>query len=155
MNIELDSLLEFLMWKRHQQTIFTEWKVGPSQATSRKEDVSMSLIMTVVQECPLSVAFTDAKGNPAKVESGAWSSSNEAIVKIATGDDPTQVIVWAVGAIGTAQVNVKADARFGPEVKEIIGMLDVEIVGAEATTVVISAGTPSDVQPHIEPHKKK
>jgi len=111
----------------------------------------MSLIMTATQECPLSVTFKDAQGNPAKVESGEWSVTDPSIFEIHPNDtDLTKAIVVA-RAPGTGQVNVKADARFGPDVKEIFGLLDVEIVSAEAVVVEISAGTPIET-PHVEPH---
>lgn len=116
----------------------------------------MSLIMTAVQECKLTVSFKDAKGNPATVESGSWSSSDSGIVTVHPAtDDVTQCIVAAVGPAGTAQVNVKADAKMGPETKEIIGVLDVEIVAAEATVVEISAGVPQDIDPQIDPRGNK
>lgn len=150
------SFFEFLLWKENQKRITTEWAVGPSRETIQKEYIKMSLIMTVTQECQLSVTFKDAKGNVAAVESGVWSSSNPDIIKVVPGvTDPTKCLVVAVGSIGTGQVNVTADARFGPDVKEIIGVLDVEIVGGEATVVEISAGTPTEIGPEINPLKKK
>jgi hypothetical protein len=115
----------------------------------------MSLIMTVAQECPLSVTFKDDQGNPAQVESGEWSVTDPSIITIHTDpQDLTKAIVAATGVPGTGQVNVKADARFGPDVKEIFGLLDVQIVSSEATVVEISAGTPSDMNPTVTPHAK-
>jgi hypothetical protein len=151
-----DSLFfEYLLWKEHQKQITVEWKIGPAREVQSKE-FTMSLIMTVTQECLLTVAFKDAKGNPAKVESGEWSSSNPDIIKVFPDTaDLTKCIVAPVGPTGTGQVNVKADARFGPEVKEVIGVLDVEIVGGEATVVEISAGVPQEQNPTATPQKKK
>ena len=112
----------------------------------------MSLIMTTVQECPLEVKFRDAHGNEAQVENIVWSSSAEDILKVNANDaEPNKAIVLAVGSPGTGQVNVKADPKIGEPVGEIVGVLDVEILAAEATVVEISAGTPIDT-PHVEPH---
>lgn len=112
----------------------------------------MALIMTTTQECPLEVKFRDAHGNEAKVENIVWSSSDESILKVNANDVEThKAIVVAVGSPGTGQVNVKADPKLGEPVGEIVGLLDVEILAAEATVVEISAGTPIET-PHPEPH---
>ena len=166
-----DNWKEILLWWKRRKKVYIEWRVGPV-ATSKKqpvssyrkippifdhekESVSMSLIMTTTQECPLEVAFKDAHGNAAAVENIRWTSTSEEIIKVNANDaEPTKAIVVAVGSPGTGQVNVTADARVGEGTNEIIGVLDVEIKAAEATIVEISAGTPIET-PHVEPHGKR
>lgn len=115
----------------------------------------MSLIMTVTQECPLEVKFKDSQGNEAPVENIQWSSSDPNIIIVHANDAvPTKAIVLAAGVAGTGQVNVKADPKIGEPVGEIVGLLDVEIIAAEATVVEISAGTPIET-PHVEPIKRR
>jgi hypothetical protein len=88
----------------------------------------MALIMTATQECPLEVAFKDSRGNPAAVENIQWGSSDEGIVKVNPNDaEPQKAIALSV-AVGTAQVNVRADARVGTGTNEIVGLLVVEIL---------------------------
>lgn len=163
-----DILAKIIMWFRGtKKDLIAHWTVGPvgpvtqtqqqpqQQQQPQHKESDMSLILTATQQCPLQVAFKDSQGNEAKVESGAWSVTDPAILTLDPDPtDPHYCLVKATGAVGTGQVNVKADARFGPDVKEIIGVLDVEVVGAEATVVEISAGTPEEIGT-IDPVAKK
>jgi len=87
------------------------------------------------------VSYVDAKGNPAKVEDGSivWSSSDDSIVTV-TQDaiDPATAWVAAVGPLGQAQASVTADADLGDGVRELVTMLDVEIVSGEAVAGTIT-----------------
>lgn len=171
---DLESILEFLLLRKRQK-VYLEWRIGPvgNQGSTPapppayrfppidllpilgddKESVSMALIMTATQECPLEVVFKDSRGNPAAVENIVWGSSDENVVKVNANDaEPNKAIALSV-SVGTGQVNVKADARVGTGTNEIVGLLVVEILPAEATVVEISAGTPIET-PHVEPHKK-
>ena len=175
MNLDLSDLPDnwkevLLFWKRRKK-VFIEWRIGPV-GTSKKQSISygntrkilpifgnekenetMALIMTATQECPLEVKFKDSHGNDAAVENIVWGSSDEGIVKVNANDvQPNKAIALSV-AVGTAQVNVKADARVGTGTNEIVGLLVVEILAAEATVVEISAGTPIET-PHVEPHRR-
>lgn len=163
----MNSFLKWLFMRRRNGKLTIEWRIGPVGVSKnvsknllkvnvrKKEgDASMSLIMTTTQECPLEVAFKDAHGNPAVVENITWGVSDEAILKVNANDaEPQKAIVLSTGTVGTGQVNVKADARVGSGVNVITGLLDVEILPAEATVVEISAGTPIET-PHVEPHAR-
>jgi hypothetical protein len=112
----------------------------------------MALTLTAVQQVKVSVSAVDAKGNPAEVEDVAFSSSDESVLTVtAEADDPTQGLAVAV-AIGTAQVKVTADADIGEGVKTLTGLLDVEVVAAEAVSLSVAAGTPED-QPVVTHHE--
>lgn len=104
---------------------------------------TMAFLLQVGQEVDLSATYTDASGNPAQVESQTWESSDEDVVSVVEGDDGTAVATSE--ALGTAQVTLRADARFGTEVAEIIGVLDVEVIASEAVSATITPGTPRGV----------
>ena len=157
------NFLQRIGMKSDKKQITVDWRIGPvserkstqlltGKVSKRKEgEASMSLIMTTVQECPLQVVFKDSQGNPAPVENIVWTSSDENIITVTTdASDPTKAVVAATGTTGTGQVNVQADARVGSGTNEITGLLDVEILSAEATVVEISAGTPVD-KANVEP----
>jgi hypothetical protein len=102
----------------------------------------MSLILTDEQKCSLSVAFTTAAGHPAPVDGvPQWSVSDANVLNLTVAADGMSAVV-ASGALGTAQVNVQADADLGSGVTTISGVLDVEVKPAQAVSVGISAGTP-------------
>jgi hypothetical protein len=148
-------MFDWLFGKKNKD-LTAHWTVGPVGQQPQHKESDMALILTATQQCPLQVTFKDAQGNPAAVESGEWSATDPAILTV-TPDaaDLTKALVKATGVVGTGQVNVRADARFGPETKEIIGVLDVEVVGAEATVVEISAGTPEEQGAAPEPQGKR
>ena len=103
------------------------------------------LLITDSQKCALAIAIVDRKGNPASVDGvPAWSSSDATLLTVEAGADGLSAVVTAVGPLGTAQVNVTADADLGGGVKPIAGVLDVQVVGGEAASVNISAGTPEE-----------
>lgn len=105
----------------------------------------MAFLLPVGTKVALTVSFTDADGKPARVDgTPVWASSDEAIVSVVAEADGLSATATNVSA-GAAQVSVRADARFGPEVVELIGTLDVESLGPEAVTVTITAGTPEPV----------
>jgi hypothetical protein len=111
----------------------------------------MALTLTAVQQVGVSVSAVDAKGNPAPVENVQFSSSDEAILTVTVDPtDPTKATAVAVGTTGTAQVKVQADADIGEGIKNLTGLLDVEVVAAEAVSLGIAAGTPED-QPTTPP----
>lgn len=98
------------------------------------------------QSLPLFVAFVDAKGAPAVVDGfPAWAVSDESLATLIVAADGLSAVVMPVGPVGMFKVQVKADADMSGEVKEILGELDIEVIGGEAVAVNISAGAPSDI----------
>jgi hypothetical protein len=92
----------------------------------------------------------DAKGNPAPVENVVFEGSDPNIILVRTDEtDQTKATVLA-RTVGTAQVTVTADADIGEGEKELMGLLDVQVVAAEAVALSITAGTPED-QPAVPP----
>ena len=105
----------------------------------------MSLVLTDIQKVTLSVAFVDKAGNPAKTDGApVWSSSATNIATVTPATDGLSAVVETVGPLGSAQIQVSADADLGEEVKTISGTLDIEVTGSEAVSIVVNAGTPED-----------
>lgn len=102
------------------------------------------LLMTSTQQATLSLDPRDAKGHPAALDGvPVWSVADPAVATVTPAADGLSAIVAGV-APGSTQVNVVADARIGPDVREIAGVLDVQIAPAEAVSLGISAGTPTE-----------
>ena len=78
------------------------------------------------------IAYVDAKGNPAQVEGApVWTSSDDTVVSLSVSADGFSATVTP-GALGTAQITVKADADMGAGVTEIITIGDIEVVAGAA-----------------------
>jgi hypothetical protein len=117
------------------------WSFGP-QITMRS---TILYQLPVSKKVPVSVSFVDSAGNPALIDGvPVWESSDASKVTLDVAADGLSAFVLSAGPIGTAQVSVKADAKMGPDIKEIIGLLDVEIVAGEAVTVVLNPGEAVD-----------
>ena len=101
--------------------------------------------MTDSQQVGLSIQPVDKKGNPAAVDGvPEWASSNSEVVTVEAAADGLSAVAKAVGPLGTATVSVKADADLGAGVTEIAGSLEITITAGGATSVTITAGTPSE-----------
>lgn len=108
-----------------------------------RRNAAMAFMLQSGQQVDLTATYQDAHGNPAQVESQTWSSSDDTVLTVDDHDDGTATAT-TTGTLGTAQIQLTADARFGDEVHDITGVLDVEVVAAEAVTAVITPGEPSE-----------
>lgn len=100
----------------------------------------MSLTLSTVQQCDLSINPVDAKGNPAAVDGApVWASSDPTVVSLVASGTTATIVAQKPG---TAQVTVSADADLGTGVTTITGVLDVIVVAAQAVAIDIKAGTP-------------
>lgn len=102
----------------------------------------MAFILQDGQEVDLAANYLDRHGNPATVETQQWSSSDDTIIEVTDNGDGTATA--AAVAIGTGQVQLLADARYGEDVSEIRAVLDIEVVAAEAVNATITPGEPID-----------
>lgn len=88
------------------------------------------------------VAIKDAAGNPAKVEGDllTWSVSGDlSLGDLEVAADGLSAIFKRNGAIGTCTVEVKGDADLGPDVKEIVGKVEIACLGGEAVVFELEA----------------
>lgn len=100
-------------------------------------------IISADQELDLELSISDSYGNQATVDgTPTWTSGDDAIVALAVSGDGFTAVASAVGPVGTAQVSVRADADIGDGLREIIAVLDIEVVGGEARLVALNAGEP-------------
>ena len=107
----------------------------------------MALTLQVTQQFPIEIQPVDARGNPAAVDGApTWSVSDDTLLKVEAADDGLSAVVSALGPVGSAQVTVRADARMGAEVREIVGTLDVSLVAAEAATLRLVPGVPTEIE---------
>jgi hypothetical protein len=116
------------------------WEVHPDGTRSK---IEMAFTLTDVQQVTLAITAVDARGNPAKLDGApVWASSDTALLTIAPAADGLSCVATAVGPLGTAQITVTADADLGAGVRELQGLLDIEIIASEALNVTIVPGTP-------------
>lgn len=102
-----------------------------------------SMIITDTQQFDVAIKPLDKKGKPAQVDgTPAWASSDPSIATVEASADGLSAVVKATDNLGAVQVSVKADADLGAGVRELIGVLDVEVVAGEAASLSIIAGTP-------------
>jgi hypothetical protein len=100
-----------------------------------------AFILTDEQKVEAFLRPKTAAGNPAKVDGvPVWSSTDTAILTVAAATDGLSAIVTTVGQLGTAQVNVTADADLGDGVRSIAATQDFEVKAAEAVSVGIEVG---------------
>jgi hypothetical protein len=105
------------------------------------------LTLTATQQCDLTLEVTDSKGNPATVDGvPVWSSADETRVSVEAAADGMSATIVAEGPATTqpVQISVTTDADLGEGIKPLVGLLDVTIVGAEATVIAITPGTPTE-----------
>jgi hypothetical protein len=94
------------------------------------------------------VSYADARGKPAKVDGAVmWSSSDDTIATVVVDPaDSTKATVSAADNLGQAQITAKADADLGAGTRELLTLLDVEVVGGEAVKGTIEpVGAPVPV----------
>lgn len=107
-----------------------------------KRGVTMAFEMTATQKVLVSVAFTDVKGNPARVDGvPEWATDNSDVLSIVPAADGLSCEVLAVGVVGTGNVQVRADADMGVGVVPVIGILEVSITAGPASVVALTPGT--------------
>jgi uncharacterized radical SAM superfamily protein len=79
------------------------------------------------------VSAVDAKGFTAQVEGVEFSSSDETIVTVDSAGVMTPV------GIGSATINVVADALIGEGVEALVGLLEVTTVAGKAVSLNVTA----------------
>lgn len=102
--------------------------------------------LKVSQSLPLSIAPVDKFGNAAKVDGApSWSLTDPSLGSLSPASDGLSAVLVPSGKIGSASVQVNADADLGEGVKAIVGELPVDFLAGDAASVSIAAGDPSDV----------
>ena len=103
----------------------------------------MAISITDIQKFTASIQPVDARGNPALVDGvPVWSVGDGSILSLTAAPDGLSAEVLAVGALGTTQVTVEADADLGSGVVPLTGILDVTVVGSQAVSLNIATSVP-------------
>jgi len=106
---------------------------------------NMRLVLTDIQQVVLDIKPVTAAGNPAPVDgTPTWDLSDQTLGTLNVAADGLSATFVTSGKLGSAQINVTADADMGEGVKTISGMLEFEVVASEAASLGISAGTPTN-----------
>lgn len=99
--------------------------------------------LKVTNKLPLSLKLVDKFGNPAPVDGApVWSLTNPALGTLNVAADGMSAELVPAGPLGSFSVQVSADADLGEGVKTIFGELPIDLIGGDAVSVVIEAGTP-------------
>lgn len=105
----------------------------------------MKLVLTDIQQVELSIAPVDAAGNPAPVDGvPTWDVSDPTLGTLTVATNGLSAMFVTSGKLGSGQINVSADADMGEGVKTITGVQEIEITASEATSLGITAGTPTN-----------
>jgi len=107
------------------------------------EGEHMNVTLNDTQKVKASITLVDVKGNPAQVDGvPVWESSNEELLSVTPEADGMSATISAVGALGTGQVKVGADADLGAGTTQLVGVLDVDVIASEATAISFAVSTP-------------
>jgi len=116
--------------------------------TNDNGGVEIMVTMTTTQQVDIGpITATDRRGNPAPLDGApTFGSSDEAVctVEAHPSGDPAMALAKAVGPTGSVQITVSADADLGEGVKPIQGILQIDVLAAEASTLVIATGQPTE-----------
>ena len=105
----------------------------------------MPFVLTTDQKTRVAVSLRDRYDNPATIDgTPRWETSDPGVITVSTLDDGRTGDIVTAGRLGAAQVTVRCDADVGDGVRELVGVLDVEVVGGEA---VLLALTPAAAEP--------
>ncbi len=92
---------------------------------------------------PATVAYVDAKGNPATVDGApVWASSNEGVATVAAAADGMSASIVPGSTLGDTDITVTADADLGSGIVQLIATGTVTVVAGQAVTGAITFGTP-------------
>lgn len=93
----------------------------------------------------ISVVINDKKGNPASVDGmPQWSSSDDALVSLTPSEDGMSATVVSLGATGTVQISVSADADMGEGVRTMTGSALIDVMAGEAFAFALMLGEDFD-----------
>lgn len=105
----------------------------------------MPYVLTTDQKTRVAFSATDSFGNEASIDGvPRWQTSDPAVVYIAPHADGRSADIVTAGRTGSAQVTVHCDADLGGGVRELVGVLDVDVVGGEAVMIALTPGAAED-----------
>jgi len=116
-------------------------RAGHGTPTIYNEGSIHMATLTDTQQVLLSVAETDAKGEPVTADTLTWTSDNPAAGVLNVSTD-TYSAEFVAGAPGVANITVADTAN-----PALTGALVLTVVSGAATSLVVTEGTPEDQPP--------
>jgi len=137
--VSVSGTLDFILEEEKKPGFL--WSIKSNGVITK--NISM-LVLPNDHKVTASIQPVDAKGNPATIDGlASWSSSSTDIVTVTNiSTDSLSADVVPGTALGTAQINVTADADLGGGVTTINGVLDVQVVAGQAVGFTISTAPP-------------
>jgi hypothetical protein len=149
--VALGGTFKLSMREVYQPGAFVTLTLGAFTVKARGDDMAYTL--PVDMQVDVVVSYVDSDGNPANVDGGVtWATSDPQIAAVvATPGNSFEAVVRPGGQLGQAQITATADADLGDGVRELITMMDVEVVAGEAVAGTITpAGGPTPI-PEVQP----
>lgn len=98
---------------------------------------------TTIEQLPVSIQPVNAKGQPAEIDGPAtWLTDSSDLLTLEPSDDGLTCLIKSTGMPGRAVVQVTCDADLGEGTTPLVGTIDIEVVSAPATSIVVTPGTP-------------
>lgn len=103
----------------------------------------MSNVLTDEQKTNLVIKPETAAGNPARIDGvPVWTASDPSVLDLQVDPNGLSAEAVTTGKLGPCQVTVDADADLGAGVRSIQGIVEFEVVAAEAVTLGVVVGPP-------------
>lgn len=108
-------------------------------------EIIAAMEMTYTQKTTVTPKFFDKDGHPTKVDGApAWFADNTDVISLEPASDGLSCVIKSVGAIGTANITMQADAKIGEGTSDLFGTLSINVIAGEATQVTLEASTPEE-----------
>lgn len=111
--------------------------------TNGQKEEMKDMKLQLNENCEIKVkAIKDAAGNPSSVEGDAltWAiSGDQSLGTLTVSEDGKTCLFVRNGAVGVCKVQVSGDADLGPDVKTIVGEVELECLGGEAVVFELDA----------------
>lgn len=105
--------------------------------------MAVAIVLQNDQQVRLSIAPLDRAGQPARVDgTPSWTSSDPALCTVTPEGDGMAAMAVTVGPVGVVQITVAADADLGSGVQTLSEIATLSVVGGQAVTLGMLAGTP-------------
>lgn len=142
----LYRILRDVVYPQADSGYFSELHFHDTNLILKGRFTRMNIQMEVNQQVGASVVFLDRRGQPARVDSVAWSSSDPTVASVEADPEDISKAVVTTLAIGDAIISARADADLDvDEVREIELVGTVLVREAEAVTGELSFGEVSDI----------
>ncbi len=145
--LRIIQFLTGLLLKKDPQAVSLTISVSPTmpvgQTISIKQTGVHQIMITLRDDfvLPLVVAGADKKGKAAPLENLTFTSADENLATVDGTGLVTPGALEGVALPATVQITVKADAIIGDGEADLLGTVDIQIVGGQAVTLSVG-GTP-------------